>query len=73
MTMDYIGNPPKTVKEMEKVLKKDLDAIERDVNVLLRKISNKIGITQILSPQDREKLKDYVLSHNDQMQEIFEK
>ena len=37
MVMDYTWNPTKTVKEIQKVLDKDLELIEKDVNILLRK------------------------------------
>jgi len=72
MKMDYIWDPTKTVKEIEKVLKKDFDTIEKDVNFLLKKFNNEIWIDNINTPENIEKLKKYVLDNEKKLKEIFD-
>gem|GEM_PF-3577303 len=42
MTMNYIGHPNKAIKEIQTVLDNNLEQIEKDVNVLLKKLENEI-------------------------------
>lgn len=72
MQMDYVGYPQKTVEEMNKVLNNDLSAIEKDVNVLLSKYINEIWIPDINTPENKEKLKDFVNSNQEKLKTLFE-
>lgn len=60
MRMDYIWNPTKTVKEIEKVLNKDFAVMEADVNVLLKKLEHIINIDNINTNENKEKLRKYI-------------
>lgn len=71
MIIDYVWDPVKTVKEMEKVLRNDLVAIEKDVNVLLKKLQHEIWIVDISSPENKVLLKKYVDENEAKMKEIF--
>lgn len=72
MKMDYVGYPQKTVEEMNKVLNNDLEAIERDVNVLLSKYEKEIWIKNIDTPENKLKLKKYVEENQEKLKELFE-
>lgn len=73
MIIDYVGDPVKSVKEMEKVLRNDLVAIEKEVNVLLKKLETQIGITDISTAENKALLKKYVEENEAQMKDIFSK
>lgn len=73
MLIDYVGDPVKSVKEMEKVLRNDLIAIEKEVNVLLKKLVHEIGIANISTPENKALLKKYVEENESQMKELFSK
>ncbi|MDD5770046.1 MAG: hypothetical protein PHE25_03695 [Candidatus Gracilibacteria bacterium] len=72
MMMDYIGNPTKTVKEVQKVISNDIKAIENEVNILLRKLETHIGITNISTPENKRLLKEYVLNNETKLHELYE-
>jgi len=59
MKMDYVWSPIKTVKEIQKVLNNDLDAMEKDVNLLLKRFKSQIGVEDISSDENKEKLKNF--------------
>lgn len=71
MDMDYIGNPVDTVSEIQRVLDKDFESMERNVNLLLQKFSDRIGINDIKTPENKEKLREFVNSNEPLLQEIF--
>lgn len=73
MLFDFIGDPSKTVKEMQKVLDNDLAQMEKEVNILLQKFKEEIGITDIQNPENFEKLKYYVSNNEDKLKAMFEK
>lgn len=73
MVIDYVWDPVKSVKEMEKVLRNDLVLIEKEVNVLLKKLESQIGITDISTPENKTLLKKYVEENEVQMKELFAK
>lgn len=73
MKMDYIWNPIKTVKELQKVIGNDIKTMENDVNLLLKKLENEIGITNISTPENKQKIKDYILNNEAKLKELFEK
>ena len=71
MDMDYVGDPIGTVKEIQKVLVKDFSSMEKDVNLLLRKFSAEIGIENIDTPENKEKIREFVKNNDVLLQEIF--
>lgn len=73
MRMDYIWNPTKTVKEVQKVIWNDIASMENEVNLLLKKLENEIWILNISTPENKEKLKNYVLNNEEKLKELFEK
>lgn len=73
MIIDYVWDPVKSVKEMEKVLRNDLITIEKEVNVLLKKLETEIWIKNISTPENKALLKKYVEDNEEKMKEIFNK
>lgn len=73
MIIDYVWDPVRSVKEIEKVLRNDLKMIEKEVNVLLKKFENEIWITDISIPENKEKLKIYVKENEAKLKEMFAK
>ncbi len=71
MIIDYVWDPVKSVKEMEKVLRNDLVLMEKEVNVLLKKLENEIWISNISTPENKQRLKKYVEENEVKMKEIF--
>lgn len=71
MDMEYIGNPVDTVSEIQRVLEKDFESMERNVNLLLQKFGHAIGIDDIKTPENKEKLREFVNSNEPLLQEIF--
>lgn len=71
MVIDYVWDPVKSVKEMEKVLRNDLAVMEKEVNVLLKKLESEIWIPNISTPENKQKLKEYVKNNEVKMKEIF--
>ncbi|OIP51985.1 hypothetical protein AUK10_04220 [Candidatus Gracilibacteria bacterium CG2_30_37_12] len=71
MDMDYIGDPMGTVKEIQRVLAKDFSGMEQDVNLLLQKFSAQIGIENIDTPENKERLREFVKNNDSLLQEIF--
>lgn len=72
MTMDYIWFPSKTLKEMEKVLNKDFESMEKDVNVLLKKFKSEIWIDNIDNDENKLKLREYVRNNEEKIKKIFD-
>ncbi|MGE4444420.1 MAG: hypothetical protein AB7E37_05515 [Candidatus Altimarinota bacterium] len=72
MKMDYVGSPIKTVKEIQKVLNNDLDAMEKDVNLLLKRFKSQIGVEDISSDENKEKLKIFLANNDKTIKEIFD-
>lgn len=73
MVIDYVWDPVRSVKEIEKVLRNDLKMIEKEVNVLLKKLENEIWIPNISTQENKEKLKIYIKENNYKLKEIFDK
>jgi len=71
--MDYVGDPMGTVKEIQRVLDKDFESMERNVNILLKKLSLQIGIPDINTPENKQKLREFVKSNDAMIQDIFRK
>jgi hypothetical protein len=71
MTMDYVGEPLHTVKEIQKILVSDFSSMEKDVNLLLQKFSAQIGIENVDTPENRKKLKEFVDSNEALLKDIF--
>lgn len=71
--MDYIGNPVDTVGEIQRVLEKDFESMERSVNLLLQKFSDSIGINDIKTPENKQKLREFVTHNEPLLQDIFNK
>lgn len=71
MKMDYVWAPVKTVKEIQKVLKSDLETMEREVNVMLKKFKKEIGIENISTLENKEKLKTFLENNEKTIQELF--
>ena len=71
MDMDFVGDPIETVKEIQKVLKKDFSSMEKDVNLLLQKYSMQIGIEDIDTPENKERLREFIKNNEATIQEIF--
>lgn len=72
MTMDYTWNPTRTVKEIKKVLDRDLETIERDVNILLKKFESEIWVSDVSSPENKEKLRSFVAKNDDFLKRQYE-
>lgn len=72
MTMNYIGHPNKAIKEIQTVLDNNLEQIEKDVNVLLKKLENEIWIPNISTPENKEKLKKYVRENEKKLKELYD-
>lgn len=73
MVIDYVWDPVKSVKEIEKVLRNDLVLIEKEVNVLLKKLESEIWIHDISTPENKKLLKKYIEENESKMKEIFAK
>ena len=73
MTMDYVGDPMGTVKEIQKILREDFSGMEQNVNLFLRKYSAQIGVEDIDSPENKQRLRTFVKDHDAMIQEIFKK
>jgi len=73
MIIDYVWDPVKSVKEMEKVLRNDLNMIEKEVNVLLKKLESEIWIHDISTPENKKLLKKYIEENEAKMKELFAK
>lgn len=73
MDMDYIGNPIDTVTEMQRVLGNDFASMERKVNLLLQKFENEIGINNIDTPENKERLREFIKNNDAMLHEIFQK
>jgi hypothetical protein len=73
MIMDFTWNPTKTVKEIKKVLDKDFDLMEKEVNLLLKKFENTIWIKDINSPENIEKLRIFVKNNEEMLKELYQK
>ena len=71
MAMDYVGSPLDTVNEIQRVLEKDYESMERNVNLLLQKFSNQIGIEDIVTPENKERLREFIKNNDSTIQEIF--
>ncbi len=72
MAMDYIGNPPNTVKEIEKVLRNDLSVMEKEVNLVLKRFKENIGYDCIETPEEKASLKSFIKENEDTLKNIFE-
>jgi len=71
MTMDFIGKPDDSVREIEKVLNNDKNKMIEDVNKFLKQFHGKIGISDVSTPQKRQELKRYLYANEGVLQEIF--
>ncbi|MDD5376806.1 MAG: hypothetical protein PHH16_01685 [Candidatus Gracilibacteria bacterium] len=71
MDMEYVGSPLDTVTEMQRVLNKDYASMEKSVNLLLRKFENEIGIENIDTPENKEKLREFIENNDAMIQGIF--
>lgn len=71
--MDYVGNPVDTVSEIQRVLNRDLESMEKNVNLLLEKFENEIGIESIDTPENKEKLREFIKNNDALIQDIFQK
>jgi hypothetical protein len=69
--MEYVGNPPNTVKEIEKVLRNDLTVMEKEVNLLLKKFKEKIGYDTIETKEQKEALKKFITENEEMLEDIF--
>lgn len=72
MVMDYTWNPTKTVKEIQKVLNNDLELIEKEVNVFLKKVENEIWICDVSCKENVDKLKKFVNEKEEIIKKIYE-
>ena len=59
------------MKEIQKVLEKDFSSMEKDVNLLLRRFSTTIGIENIDTPENKERLREFIKTNDALVQEIF--
>lgn len=71
MDMDYVGDPLDTVGEIQRVLGKDFGSMEKNVNILLRKLDSELGISDAQTAENKALLKKFVLSNEARLQEIF--
>jgi len=71
MTMDYIGKPDDSVREIEKVLNNDKNKMIEDVNKFLKQFQWKIGVSDVSTPQKRQELKRFLYANEPVLQEIF--
>jgi hypothetical protein len=69
--MEYVGNPPNTVKEIEKVLRNDLTVMEKEVNLLLKKFKEKIGYDTIETKEQKDALKKFITENEEMLEDIF--
>ncbi len=73
MRMDYIWNPTKTVKEIQKVLNNDTNTMEKEVNLMLKRFKAEIGVDDISSQENKQKLKDFLKNNENIIKDIFNK
>lgn len=73
MRIDFVWNPNNTVKEIEKILQNDLKLIEKNINIIFKKIKNELWINDIKNNEDIIKLKEYVKQNEQKIKELFEK
>lgn len=71
MKMDYVWSPVKTVKEIQKVLKSDLETMEKEVNIMLKKFKKEIWVENISTPENKEKLKTFLENNDAMIQKLF--
>lgn len=71
MQMEYVGNPPNTVKEIEKVLRNDLTVMEKEVNLLLKRFKEKIWYDTIETKEQKEALKKFITENEEMLEDIF--
>lgn len=71
MSMDYVGNPVAIVKEIQKVLDKDLSLMEQDVNLLLARFGAQIGIDNLSTEENKQKMREYLKENDAIIQDIF--
>lgn len=62
-----------TVKEIQRVLEKDFESMEKNVNILLKKLSLQIGIPNIDSLENKQKLREFIKNNDVMIQDIFQK
>lgn len=72
MTMDYVGNPIESVKDIQKVLDKDFLNMEESTNLLLQKFSAQLWISAIKTEEDKEKIRAFIRENESSLQSIFE-
>lgn len=73
MAMSYIWHPNKAIKEIQTVLDNNLEQIEKDVNVLLKKLENEIWIPNASTPENKEKLRKYIKENEETLKKLYNK
>ena len=71
MLLDFAWAPVQTVKEIEKVLSNNLQAIEDEVNILLKKLNHEIWIDNVHSKESLDKLINYVKQNESKLKELY--
>lgn len=72
MILDYTWAPNDTVKEIEKVLYNNLQAIEDEVNILLQKLNHEIWIENVDTKENMDKLIKYVKQNEQKLKDLYE-
>ena len=71
MLLDFAWDPVQTVKEIEKVLNNNLQAIEDEVNILLKKLNHEIWIDNVHSKESLDKLINYVKQNESKLKDLY--
>lgn len=71
MKLTYIGNPNKTIKDMQKILNNDIEALEKEINIILKRILTRLWIDNIRLPDSKQKLKKYLEKNENSFQELY--
>ncbi len=72
MRMSYIWDPTGSVKNIQKVLANELITLEKDTNLVLKKIKLEIKINDLNSKENIEKLRDYMKNNEEAIKKMFE-
>ncbi|MBW7954794.1 hypothetical protein H3C61_03195 [Candidatus Gracilibacteria bacterium] len=72
MRMAYIGDPTGSVKNIQKVLNNELVTLEKDTNLVFKKIKLEIKINDLNSEENIKKLRDYLKNNEENIKKMFE-
>lgn len=72
MRMAYIWDPTGSVKNIQKVLNNELVTLEKDTNLVFKKIKLEIKINDLNSEENIKKLRDYLKNNEENIKKMFE-